>query len=51
MEFKIQLQCVANVFFFYIRKQSKAHVAYPIVHREVFCFFHLIKLEDVDQST
>ncbi len=47
MESRIELQCVADVVFFYSTKQSQEHDKYPNVRREVIRFFHMVKPDDV----
>jgi hypothetical protein len=40
----------SDVVSFYESKQMEEHVACPNAKRQVFWFFHLVKLEDVDRN-
>ncbi len=45
-----RLQNASDVVSFYENKQMEGHVAYSNAKRQVFWFFHLVKLENVDRS-
>jgi hypothetical protein len=45
------LQNTINIVTFYKRKQTKDHEAYLNVKRDINCYFHLVRLENMDQIT